>query len=183
MKKIEQEEIIKVGHFSWDKAKHFYYVARSGSISGAAKFLNMLQSALSRRISDLENDLGCQLLVRQSRGITLTRKGEEFLEIIERTYQDLKKFNYNNTVMSHNGQKRKIKISTTQPIAAHILGNHIINYSKINPEIIFEVITNDQLIDLTVNDVDMAIRPYSSDIKGIKQELLLSMEKKLRHLT
>lgn len=179
MKKIEQDDMIKVGHFNWDKAKHFYHVAKSGSISGAAKFLNMQPSALSRRMSDLESDLRCQLLIRQSRGIEITRKGEEFLEIVERTYHDLRNFNYNNTVMSHNGQKRKIRISTTHAVAAYMLGDILVEYNKINSQIVFEIITDDQLLDILINEVDIAIRPHEKEIKGIKQDYAFVLEKKL----
>lgn len=57
----------------------FTVVARTGSISRAAAQLGYSQSALSRQIQALENDLGVPLLDRVARGIRLTRHGEALL--------------------------------------------------------------------------------------------------------
>lgn len=59
---------------------HFQHVATHGCITSAAASANIAQSALSSQIAALEADLGVQLLVRHSRGVTLTRAGEVLLE-------------------------------------------------------------------------------------------------------
>ena len=59
---------------------HFQNVATDGCITSAAAKANIAQSALSSQIAALEADLGVQLLVRHSRGVTLTRAGVVLLE-------------------------------------------------------------------------------------------------------
>jgi LysR family transcriptional regulator, nitrogen assimilation regulatory protein len=59
---------------------YFQSVATHGCITAAAARANVAQSALSSQIAALEADLGVKLLVRHSRGVTLTRSGEVLLE-------------------------------------------------------------------------------------------------------
>ena len=55
--------------------QHFLRVAEVGSINGAAKELGLSQPALSRSLSQLEHDVGRQLVVRCRTGITITEAG------------------------------------------------------------------------------------------------------------
>ena len=61
---------------------HIYYVteiARYGSINKAASHLFVSQSALSRAVKDLENNLGFELFTRTPAGVIPTQQGQEFL--------------------------------------------------------------------------------------------------------
>ncbi|WP_277996615.1 LysR family transcriptional regulator [Bradyrhizobium oligotrophicum] len=60
--------------------RYFVQVARAGSLSRASTMLNVAQSALSRQLMKLEDELGVALLVRHGRGVRLTRAGTTFLE-------------------------------------------------------------------------------------------------------
>ncbi|MGE5509637.1 MAG: LysR family transcriptional regulator [Bacteroidota bacterium] len=59
--------------------RYFFQVAETGSFSRAAAALSIAQSALSRQIRKLENDLGMPLLYRHGRGVTLTAEGDKLL--------------------------------------------------------------------------------------------------------
>ena len=65
----------------------FYWVARLGSFRKTAEKLNTTQPAISQRVARLEADFGVQLLVRGARVATLTAKGRELIEYIERMMQ------------------------------------------------------------------------------------------------
>ena len=58
-----------------NQIEHFLRVAELGSINRAAKELGLSQPALSRSLSQLEHDLGQQLVVRCRTGITITEAG------------------------------------------------------------------------------------------------------------
>jgi LysR family nitrogen assimilation transcriptional regulator len=58
-----------------NQLEHFLRVAELGSINRAAKELGLSQPALSRSLSQLEHDLGQQLVVRSRTGITITEAG------------------------------------------------------------------------------------------------------------
>ena len=60
----------------WDKLKIFHAVAEAGSFTSATVILNLSQSAISRQIQSLEEDLKVKLFERHARGLTLTENGE-----------------------------------------------------------------------------------------------------------
>ena len=53
----------------------FVTVCRLGNITRAAEALYISQPALTRQIQELEQELGCQLLVRSTRSLSLTENG------------------------------------------------------------------------------------------------------------
>ena len=72
--------------------RYFLAVAREGNITGAANFLHLTQPTLSRQIKDLEEELGCQLLMRKSHRVVLTPEGmrlrkraEEIISMVDKT--------------------------------------------------------------------------------------------------
>lgn len=67
--------------------RYFTAVVRAGSFSQAAKDLYMTQPPLSSAIAKLEEELGAQLLVRHSRGVSLTSAGEAVLRYAARVTQ------------------------------------------------------------------------------------------------
>jgi len=69
----------------------FLAVARTGTTTAAAKQLNVAQSAVTKRISNIEHELGTALFLREYRGMSLTEAGKMFLshaKQIEREYRD-----------------------------------------------------------------------------------------------
>ena len=62
---------------NYDYYRIFYYVARYGGVSQAAKVLSADQPNLTRAVKNLESALGCPLFARSRRGMTLTPEGEK----------------------------------------------------------------------------------------------------------
>ena len=60
----------------WDKLRVFHTVADCGSFTHAGERLRLSQSAVSRQIRGLEEDLKVSLFHRHARGLTLTQEGE-----------------------------------------------------------------------------------------------------------
>jgi DNA-binding transcriptional LysR family regulator len=60
----------------WDKLRIFHAVAEAGSFTRAGETLNLSQSAVSRQVSTLEEEVGIDLFHRHARGLTLTEQGE-----------------------------------------------------------------------------------------------------------
>ena len=65
--------------FSLRQLRYFVEIAEQRSFSRAAAASRIAQSALSRQILQLEEDLGTPLLTRNARGVSLTTAGERFL--------------------------------------------------------------------------------------------------------
>ena len=74
----------------WDKLKIFHAVAESGSFTKASTVLNLSQSAISRQIQTLENELKIHLFERHARGLTLTENGEYVFKTAHEVISKLK---------------------------------------------------------------------------------------------
>lgn len=69
--------------------KVFYYVAKTGSVTGAAKQLSISQPAVSQAIKQLETSLGIDLFYRAARGVKLTREGQLLFSYVEKGYEQI----------------------------------------------------------------------------------------------
>lgn len=77
--------------------RSFLAVAREGNVTRAARSLHITQPALSRQLAELERELGCELLVREARGVTLTDEGvllrkraDEIVSLADRTELEIR---------------------------------------------------------------------------------------------
>ena len=75
---------------SYDHYKFFYYVARYGNITRAAKMMYSDQPNVTRAVKNLENELGCTLFVRTNKGVELTPEGEKLYAHVEVAFEQLK---------------------------------------------------------------------------------------------
>jgi DNA-binding transcriptional LysR family regulator len=69
--------------------KVFYYAAKAGSLTTAAKQLSISQPAVSQSLKQLEDQLGVSLFYRASRGIRLSPEGELLFSHVARAYEQL----------------------------------------------------------------------------------------------
>ena len=76
-------------YISYDYYRIFYYVAKYGNITQAAKILLNNQPNLTRAIKTLESQLGCPLFIRNNRGMKLTPEGERLFEHIRIAFENI----------------------------------------------------------------------------------------------
>lgn len=69
--------------------KIFYYVAKCGSVTGAAKELCLSQPAVSQAIKQLEMNVGVALFARKSKGVSLTNEGETLFSYVKNGYEQI----------------------------------------------------------------------------------------------
>ena len=74
----------------WDKLKIFHAVAEAGNFTKATYTLNLSQSAISRQIQSLEQELKTQLFERHARGLSLTENGEYLFKTAHEVISKLK---------------------------------------------------------------------------------------------
>lgn len=66
-------------HITLRQFRYFIAVAESGSVAAASRVLNIAQSAVTKSMQELEDELGRPLFARSSRGMQLTPQGHRFL--------------------------------------------------------------------------------------------------------
>ena len=140
----------------WDKLKIFHAVAEAGSFTSATVNLNLSQSAISRQIQSLEEDLKVKLFERHARGLTLTENGEYVFKTAHEVISKLKE------VETSLGDKKnkpsgKLTVTTVVSFGTTWLTPRIQEFMQLNPEIEVELIFDDKELDLSTRQADIGI--------------------------
>ena len=140
----------------WDKLKIFHAVAEAGSFTSSTVNLNLSQSAISRQIQSLENDLKVKLFERHARGLTLTESGEYVYKTANEVIGKLKEVE---TTLSDKKSKPSGKLTVTTVISFGTtwLTPRIQEFMQLNPEIEVELIFDDKELDLSTRQADIGI--------------------------
>src|SRR5690606_40917642 len=88
----------------------FAHIVEAGSFTGAAEHTGLPKSTLSRRLTDLENELGERLLQRSTRRLVLTEFGERILGYARRLQEEAE-------AAAALAQRRQMTPQGTLPIA------------------------------------------------------------------
>ena len=140
----------------WDKLKIFHAVAEAGSFTNATVNLNLSQSAISRQIQSLEQDLKVQLFERHARGLTLTQNGEYVFKTAHEVISKLKEVE-TSLGDQKNKPTGKLTITTVRSFGTHWLTPRIQEFMNLNPEIEIELIFDDKELDLSTRQADIGI--------------------------
>ena len=140
----------------WDKLKVFHAVAEAGSFTNATTVLNISQSAISRQIQSLEQDLKVQLFERHARGLTLTENGEYVYKTAHEVISKLKEVE-TSLGDQKNKPSGKLTITTVRSFGTHWLTPRIQEFMNLNPEIEIELIFDDKELDLSIRQADIGI--------------------------
>jgi len=140
----------------WDKLKIFHTVAEIGSFTKASVILNLSQSAISRQIQSLENDLKIHLFERHARGLVLTDNGEYLYKTAHEVISKLKDIE---TTLGEEKDKLhgKLTITTVVSFGTTWLTPRIQEFMKMHPEIEIELIFDDKELDLSTRQADIGI--------------------------
>ena len=140
----------------WDKLKIFHAVAEAGNFTKATYTLNLSQSAISRQIQSLEQELKTQLFERHARGLSLTENGEYLFKTAHEVISKLK--DVESTLMEKKDKPSgKLTVTTFVSFGTTWLTPRIQEFMKLNPEIEVELIFDDKELDLSTRQADIGI--------------------------
>jgi DNA-binding transcriptional LysR family regulator len=141
----------------WDKLRIFNAAAEAGSFTHAGETLKMSQSAVSRQVSALEQELGVPLFHRHARGLILTEQGE----LLARTAKDvmMKLEATRAKLVDSKGQPSgDLRVSTTVGLGSSWLAWRVNEFVDLYPGIHLELILSDNELDVGMREADVAIR-------------------------
>jgi DNA-binding transcriptional LysR family regulator len=112
-------------------------VADQSSFSRAARILGVKQSAVSRRIQALEDELGVSLFERQSNGVRLTIAGQRFLERTRSAFAEID-YAIRNAAAAGRGDEGVIRIGVLPSFLSGILCDVLAEFREAQPGVIFD---------------------------------------------
>lgn len=141
----------------WDKLRTFYAVADAGGVTRGSEVLNLSQSAVSRQITALEEELGIQLFRRHARGLVLTEQGETLYGAVEDVNTRLEEAEEQLTA-SHKNAEGVLRVTTTVTFGSTWLAPRLKKLYDQYPDIRIELLLHDEELDLAHREADVAIR-------------------------
>ena len=141
----------------WDKLKIFHAAAEAGSFTHAGEQLGLSQSAVSRQVSALEQDLAVVLFHRHARGLILTEQGELLFRTAHEVFTRLEGVRIK-LADSRERPTGELKVTTTTGIGVHWLTPKLGEFTDLYPDIKLTLITTDEELDLGMRHADVGIR-------------------------
>ena len=137
----------------------FVTVCRLGNITRAPEALYISQPALPRQLQELEQELGCQLLVRSTRSLSLTENGYLFMlraqEILDLAKQAKNELSENGDILHG-----VIRVGIVESKIMDYFADAVVQFNKKYPHVQFEVYSadgDDLKRNLDENKLDMAL--------------------------
>jgi DNA-binding transcriptional LysR family regulator len=141
---------ISAGHL-----RAFEAVARHLNFRAAAEELALTQSAVSRQIQGLEEEVGVVLFLRHTRAVELTSAGAQLLLAVS---QALPRIDSAVRQIRQSAGRRSVSLTTFASFASMWLIPRMEAFQRDNPEIDIRIDASDSAVDLDVADVDIALR-------------------------
>ncbi|MAC77293.1 MAG: LysR family transcriptional regulator [Rhodobacteraceae bacterium] len=155
---------------NWDDLRYFECFAAAGSLSGAARVLDVEHATVARRISALESDLKLKLVDRRGRKLLLTPAGEQIAAIGARMKREAEQvLRHARSVASTLGGD--VTISAPPALAAGLLAKPLTALRQQHPNLNVFVSSDIHTVSLDRREADIAIRlrrPETGDLTATR---------------
>ena len=146
----------------WDKLRIFHAVADAGSLTHAGDKLNLSQSAVSRQIRGLEEQLNTNLFHRHARGLILTEQGEL---LFDATAAMSKRLDAASARIRDSEEEvfGELRVTTTTGFGTLWLAPRLPKLYEKYPDLKVDLMLEERVLDLPMREADVAIRMKEPD--------------------
>jgi LysR family transcriptional regulator, glycine cleavage system transcriptional activator len=148
----------------------FEACARLGSMQRAAHELNVTPSAISQQVLNLEQWIGFPLLERRARQVQANAEGRAYLTAVSAAFDQIATATED---LSAGRVPRSICITCTPGFAVQWLVPRLQQFQDFHPDIDVRIDASTRLLDLKVEQVDLAVRHGNGRYPGLVSEKLL----------
>ncbi|MEI6800378.1 MAG: LysR family transcriptional regulator [Pseudomonadota bacterium] len=149
----------------------FVAVAEHGSLSQAARALNVTHPAIAQQVRTLEESLNLRLVTRQGRGMALTPEGARLAAALSDGFGTIASAVAD---LRADQADRPVRVSLTAGFAAQWLMPRLRDFWNRHPEIGVSLHPDPRLVDLRAEGVDLAIRYGDGKWPGLEATFLAS---------
>lgn len=144
--------------FDWNDLRYLLAVAREGSTLAAARNLRVNQSTVQRRLSELEQRLGCALAERHPAGYRLTEQGRRLLPFAERLEEQAHALQRQAATFDTR-MSGSVHVTCSTAVAYRLIKSAFIDdFHKLYPGIAVSLLMTERVLDLSKGEADVAIR-------------------------
>jgi DNA-binding transcriptional LysR family regulator len=156
-----------------DPLKGFDAAARHLSFTKAAEELFLTQSAISRQIQTLEEQLGVKLFRREARRLSLTPEGEVLQRAVAETLARLADVCAG---LRASQRRPRVNVSAAVGLASLWLVPRLAAFQEIEPDVDVRLSADNRMVDLAREDIDLALRYIHPDTAPPGATLLFEEE-------
>jgi len=149
---------------SLDLLTGFEAAARHLSFTKAGEELFLTQSAVSRQIKELEDQLGVALFHRRHRALVLTDAGQQFYAAAAQVITTMR--TATERLRAQSGRKRPLSLTTTHSFAALWLIPRLAGFTRTHPGVDVRITADTRVQDLERDGLDLAIRHGPASLAG-----------------
>lgn len=141
----------------WERVEAFIAVVRCGSFAAAARELQVSNSHVSRLVSQLEQQLGTQLLYRTTRQIRLTDAGQLYYDSCRHLFDGLREAE--SLLQHHQGQPTGLlKITAATTFGDRYIAPLVNDFQLLYPQLKVQMYFSNRQVELIEEGFDLAIR-------------------------
>jgi len=142
----------------------FESAARHLSFTKAGEELYLTQSAVSRQMKELEDQLGVPLFQRRHRALALTDAGQQFYAVAAQVITTMRAAT--ERLRAQAGKRRPLAVTTTASFAALWLIPRLAGFTRAHPEVDVRITADTRVQDLERDGLDIALRPGPASLAG-----------------
>lgn len=144
----------------FDALRTFVAVVDAGGFAEAARRLNISRSMVSRRVAQLEDDLGAHLLLRNARTMALTEAGDRFHGRCRQLLAELESA-CEDVGGDASGTSGLLRVSAPYAIGQALVAPIVAQLVRDHPRLRFEMQLDEDRLDLVAQGIDVAVRAGS----------------------
>jgi DNA-binding transcriptional LysR family regulator len=141
----------------WDDLKIILAIGRAGTLSGAAKSLNLNHSTVFRRINIIEDKLNVRFFERMPNGYILTEAGEVAMLAAEKIDDEMNSLT-RELVGKDLRLQGTIRVTAPEGVSLKLLQPIFADFIKLNPEIHIDLVVTGSTLQLSRREADLAVR-------------------------
>lgn len=156
----------------------FLSISQTQNFSETARRFGVSATAVSRMITDLENELNVKLLLRSTRQVALTESGQEYARELEGILCRINELRTNITAIS-SAPQGVLRVHSRVMFGLGVLPPLIAEFRKRYPDIQIELTLAEAQVDLRRNPIDIDFRISPPVEAGVKRRKLFVSDRYL----
>jgi len=159
----------------WSDVRIFLAVARSGTLGGAARSLQISHPTVGRRLRALEQAMGHALFQRTADGLVLTEEGQGIIALAEQMEEGALAMERRLAGQEQN-LKGSLRISSADWFGAYVLPPILADFARAYPNVDVEILTGTRQFSLAQREADIAFRIVPFNTADVVQRRLFALE-------
>jgi len=159
----------------WDYLRYIHALATGGTLAKAGEILGVHQTTVLRRLDHMEEQMGVQFFERDRDGLHLTPVGETAFREADRLTTDMDNLE-RQLIGQDSAPVGKVRLAASDVMVNALIGPLVSGLLQAYPDIELEVLTDNDVLNLSHRDADLTLRPVNKPQATLEGERIATIE-------